>query len=215
MTNRVANIQQLISMPDRWEFHYLVNGEESPELCRVPMLGLALVSIPILIQLGEETHSQDIVHFGLTTEGDSSRFVLYGSDSLDVFPFFTNNCRQRALGVAPSGSPDDYFEDVIATAAEQLAAERRYGKDEVSLYRRLSKKLGKDFAPRLVIDGFENFFRITTGSCRDQGVAKDWEKVMASLNEARTQGGDDEIIEVLLSASKLSPLEVSEVEVAS
>ncbi len=215
MTDRTADIQQLIPMPDRWEFHYLYLNRrgEQPKVCRVPMLGLALVSIPIIIQLGDETHNQDIVHFG--PDGDDFRFMLYGSDSLDVFPFFRNDPHRRALGVAPIGSPDDWFSDLIPAATEQLSAERIYEKDEISLYRSLSKKMGKDFTHQSILDGFANFFRITTGSYRDQGVAKDWEKVLASLNEARTEGGDDAVIDALLSASKLSPLQVSEAEVAS
>src|SRR5260370_3596006 len=113
-------------MANKWEFHYLFRNGTEPEikLERVPILGLALADFPL--QNGDM--DQCIVHFGEGTLG--SDFELYRNGGYDqyIYPCFSDTPQTRGLGVAPVGSPDDWFEEETSDAKDQLEAEFLHGK---------------------------------------------------------------------------------------
>ena len=132
-----VTIRQLIPMPDRFEFQYLFCNYSAGDLTkveigvhRVPMLGLALVDFPS-DRSTQQSIQQSIVHFGNDTHGQLEGFQLYceyGWRSSRYVPhFFSNDPQTRALGIAPLGSGDDYF-DEVGDATEQLESEQFWGK---------------------------------------------------------------------------------------
>jgi hypothetical protein len=198
--DKIAIIQQLVPMPDRWEFHYLYknSGGDKPELVRVPMLGLALVEYPY----GDDKE-QRVVYFGPGIEPVPEQITLYADSCTDgVHPFFWQDSQTRYLGIAPADSPD-HFKGRTEDSEQQLEAEQLFHEKQRSLYLRIMKALASSSIPDYISDGFDNFFFCTAKTPCWAGVKSDWDKVFAAVAEIETKG-IRAVIDTLREASRLS-----------
>jgi hypothetical protein len=203
MSHRTATIVQITPMPDRWEFHSVEdwNEGEAPRLRRSSILGLALADIPN----AEYPGGREIVYFGNDNHGRGSEFKLYmGSGAVDMIPFYSNLPQQRGLGIAPIGSPDDYFEEEVSQAVDQINAEKAFDSEIFSVFRSL------DGLPQeIAIQGVDNYFKLTSGKFRYDATMPEWQKTMDALNALRDQKGIAEVVATIARAGRMSFREVS------
>jgi hypothetical protein len=190
---RTAHIDQLIPMPDRWEFHYLQRDEDgTTQVVKIPMLGLALVRHASAL-LGE----QRSVYFGPGQLMDN--FSLYadmGGD--DIYPFWQEMGHSHTLGVAPANSSDDYFASEIEQGKSRLDLEHEYGPKIRALAKMFKAKTGTYG----VATALDKYFRLTCGTYRSGASREDWQKVFSTLDEIRAARGDDVAIGEILKAGQ-------------
>lgn len=201
MKNDTAIIRQLVPYADRWEFVYMFRNANEIGLQRVPMLGLALIDFP---RDGE--FEPMIVHFGTSELGEQDHFSFYTPYAWHcrrfLYPFFLNGPQTRALGVAPVGSSDDYFEEEAKWAREQLEAEAAFDKDFRGLLRKWEAVMGGGLkANERFHQGLDNLFAITTGRYRDQATRADWTQVF-DLLKSKQSAGDSAVVSVLVEAAE-------------
>ena len=211
--NDVATIQQLVPFDNKWEFQYLFRNYPEGELqvMRVPMLGLALIDFPKLDGGSERM----IVHFGQESMGDLDSFSLYTPYAWDhsrfLHPFFQNGPQSRALGIAPSGSPDDYFEEVKSATAE-LQAEEAFASKVRALHKTWEGVRGDCVGLDQFIRGLDNFFMIQSGSSRNSATMAEWEEVFTALEKTRLKEGDRGVVKDLMEVAKLPLREVDDMQ---
>ena len=164
------------------------SDDAQPKLHRVELTGLALVDVPYR----DEPTERIIVHFGPEFT-DPADFQLYAAHPpSDVWPFFYDSRQQRGLGIAPLGSPDDYFEDEIVKATDPLNAEHQFAPNMTALYVFLVDTLGD-----LTDAGIDNYFRIVANKTPLMAGDSDYEKVLGRLRKIREDEGDDVVIRLV------------------
>jgi hypothetical protein len=202
-----ATIQQLMPMPDRWEFQYMFhNPGDGSKLLRSKILGLAVVKYP----LGEEAlqdSEQRVVYFGEPTVGSCMQFEFFNTYGWlhEIYPFFSNGPQSRGLGIAPAGSPDDYFGEDVGEAREQLAADWNHNSD-YHRFARLFKDIDEHYGA--FYEGLDNLFAITTGKFRYEASEAEWTKVVDELDKLQRERGDSSVIKAVLDARALSRQQV-------
>jgi hypothetical protein len=211
-----AIILQLVPYPGMWEFQYLFcnypDGDFKKEgvigIERVPMLGLALVDFPFA-----NGYERIIAHFG-NEHQDPSDFALYTErgwrSAHYIHPCFMNDPQTRALGIAPKGSGDDYFDEDVTRAKAQLGAERTF----TNKFRKIHKiyeaiKKNCNYAPIWEFsEGLDNLFAIHTGRYHDQAEMSEWTKVFSVLDDVLSREGDEAMVQMITDAANLPYSEV-------
>lgn len=198
-----AIIKQLMPLGGKWEFHFMFrNGnEDAVKLHRLPMLGVALVDFPH----GEDEYEQKIVRFG-EGWGGGNDFMLYDEAAWltprFLYPFFQDDHQNRALGFAPVGSPDDYFQDAVGEATDQLEGENLYGEKLQYLYRCNGQRHGLSYAyfDDVFTDSLSKYFQLVANCTRSGAGKNEWAKVVGSLKEIRETSGDQAALDAVLAA---------------
>src|SRR6266478_4018044 len=211
--DNIAVIKQLVPMPDRWEFQYLFRDPYSGrKFERLPGLGLALVAFPIQSPSDRDTE-QLIVHFGPSMM-DDERFELYSPYGFEstrpLHPFFQNGPQTRGLGVAPIGSPDDWFNEDVAEGKEQLEAEHLHTRDIQNLFKTLERVNNRWALRETLRDGLDNYFAITSGKYRNDAGRKEWTKTFTALKKIQAENGDRAMIHTVLRAAEISVQQVQD-----